>query len=88
MDFKPISEMGVATQIRPAYCTTIGFHGGFQQPFLENEFGNWVWTFGMPTQPCGWSTYVFCILLLLIIKVFSHNHANCNFLQTIVKFYN
>ena len=44
---------------------------------------NWVWAFGMPTQPCGWPPFFFCILLSLIIELFPYLHANGNFLQAI-----
>ena len=69
------------------HCIATGFHGGPQQPSLEIGFENWVWAFGMPTQPCGWPPFVFCILLPLIIELFPYLHANGNFLQAIPRFY-
>ena len=75
--------------MRPGtHCIAIEFHGGLQQPSSEIEFENCVWAFGMPTQPCGWPPFVFCILLPLIIELFHHLHAYRNYLQSISKIYN
>ena len=75
-------------RMRPVtHCTTTGFHRGPQQPSSETEFGNWVWAFGIPTQVYGWPPFVFCILLPLIIELLLYLHANGNFLQEILRFY-
>lgn len=38
--------------------------------YVNFSFKNWIRTFRMSTQPCGWPLFVFRVLLFLILQLF------------------